>query len=246
MSAPKKRKGLSLDEKRDVIQSLFFSSKDVFNLKDIEKLGAKEGVVQQTIKDVLQSLVDDKIVEVDKIGSGNFYWAFPSKAFLSMTARAEELAARAASEEAACAELDAKVAELSAGREDSVRGAAKSARKPAMRLTPLLFPAPPDGSPSMIRPRTMLQAGRAEKLVQLASLKADREDLETRLKQFADSDPDALKEMQIKAGIAKKCSDRCVRTTSACTRLSIECCLIEACVRLFAGGLTMCGHLRST
>lgn len=35
----------------------------------------------QTIKDVLQSLVDDGMVELEKVGAKNFYWAFPSKAF---------------------------------------------------------------------------------------------------------------------------------------------------------------------
>ena len=36
-------------------------------------------VVSQAVKEVLQSLVDDALVDFDKIGSGNFYWALPSK-----------------------------------------------------------------------------------------------------------------------------------------------------------------------
>jgi hypothetical protein len=35
--------------------------------------------VTQTIKDVVQSLVDDGLVELEKIGSANYYWSFPSK-----------------------------------------------------------------------------------------------------------------------------------------------------------------------
>jgi hypothetical protein len=38
-------------------------------------------LVFQTIKDVNQSLVDDNLVETDKIGSGAFFWALPSKGF---------------------------------------------------------------------------------------------------------------------------------------------------------------------
>jgi hypothetical protein len=44
MSAPKKRKGLTLEEKREVMLEIFFTSKEVFNLKDLEKLGSKAGV----------------------------------------------------------------------------------------------------------------------------------------------------------------------------------------------------------
>jgi hypothetical protein len=40
----------------------------VFQLKDIEKLGVKKGVIAQAIKDVLQSLVDDNLVCCEKIG----------------------------------------------------------------------------------------------------------------------------------------------------------------------------------
>ena len=39
----------------------------------------KQGVVQQTIKDINQSLIDDFLVLSDKIGSANFFWSFPSK-----------------------------------------------------------------------------------------------------------------------------------------------------------------------
>lgn len=37
----------------------------------------------QTIKDVNQSLVDDNLVQTDKIGSGAFFWALPSQGFQS-------------------------------------------------------------------------------------------------------------------------------------------------------------------
>ena len=51
-------------------------------MKELEKLGSKRGVVQQTVEEVVKSLVDDRLVECEKIGSGNFYWAFPSKSFI--------------------------------------------------------------------------------------------------------------------------------------------------------------------
>ena len=33
-----------------------------------------------TVKDVLQSLVDDSMVDSERIGTSNYFWAFPSKA----------------------------------------------------------------------------------------------------------------------------------------------------------------------
>lgn len=40
-----------------------------FQLKELEKLGPKKGVISQTVKDVVQSLVDDDLVSKDKIGT---------------------------------------------------------------------------------------------------------------------------------------------------------------------------------
>ena len=75
------KKGLSLEEKRHKILEIYYERKEVFNLKEIEKIGAKKGVVFQTIKDVNQSLVDDNLVQFDKIGAGAFFWSLPSMAY---------------------------------------------------------------------------------------------------------------------------------------------------------------------
>jgi hypothetical protein len=101
-----KRKGLSLEEKRQKMLDIFFESKDVFTLKELEKIGSKAGVVSNTIKDVVQSLVDDRLVDIEKIGSGNYYWAFPSKALVAVRSRADELAAALAADNALCNELE--------------------------------------------------------------------------------------------------------------------------------------------
>ena len=75
------KKGLSLEEKRERILGIYYEKKDIFNLKEIEKLGAKRGVVFQAIKEVNQSLVDDNLVQFDRIGAGAFFWAFPSEGY---------------------------------------------------------------------------------------------------------------------------------------------------------------------
>lgn len=44
-------------------------------LKELEKLGPKKGVISQSVKDVIQSLVDDDLVLKDKIGTSvSFYF----------------------------------------------------------------------------------------------------------------------------------------------------------------------------
>lgn len=76
-----KRKGMSATDKRRVILKIYHDKKEPLNLKEMEKEATKLGVVEQTIKDMNQSLVDDFEVLSDKIGGGNFYWSFPSKVY---------------------------------------------------------------------------------------------------------------------------------------------------------------------
>jgi hypothetical protein len=45
-----KRKGLTVDEKRERMLEIFHDSADVFVLKDIEKIAVKKGIISQTVK----------------------------------------------------------------------------------------------------------------------------------------------------------------------------------------------------
>ncbi|KAG5460541.1 MAG: Mnd1 family-domain-containing protein [Olpidium bornovanus] len=57
------------------------SQRDFFQLKELEKIGPKQkGIVAQSVKEALQSLVDDNLVTMEKIGTSNYYWSFPSTA----------------------------------------------------------------------------------------------------------------------------------------------------------------------
>ena len=37
-------------------------------------------LASMSVKDVVQSLVDDDMIDTDRIGTSNYFWAFPSKA----------------------------------------------------------------------------------------------------------------------------------------------------------------------
>ncbi|CAL8101480.1 unnamed protein product [Calicophoron daubneyi] len=76
-----KRKGLSLEEKRQKMLDFFYEKKDFFQLKEVERLCHKEkGINAMSVKDVLMSLVNDELVDTEKIGTCVYFWAFPNKA----------------------------------------------------------------------------------------------------------------------------------------------------------------------
>lgn len=81
-----------MEEKRSRMMEIFFETKDVFQLKDIEKIAPKsKGITPMSVKEVLQSLVDDNMVDTERVGTSNYYWAFPSKALHARKRRLEEL-----------------------------------------------------------------------------------------------------------------------------------------------------------
>ncbi|XP_023951005.1 meiotic nuclear division protein 1 homolog [Bicyclus anynana] len=76
-----KKRGLSADEKKIRMLEIFHKSKDFFQLKELEKIAPKEkGITMQSVKEVVQSLVDDHLVDSEKIGTSIYFWSFPSKA----------------------------------------------------------------------------------------------------------------------------------------------------------------------
>ncbi|KAF6253902.1 putative MND1 domain-containing protein [Scenedesmus sp. NREL 46B-D3] len=114
-----KRKGLSLEEKRDKVLEVFTESADVFVLKDVEKLAARKGVVLQTIKEVLQSLVDDGMVNQEKIGSSNYFWAFPAEQSTKIINDIERTKHEIAAAEKRQQEMVSQVQQAKQGKEDS-------------------------------------------------------------------------------------------------------------------------------
>lgn len=110
---------MSLEEKRAAMLNIFHEMKEAFTLKELEKLGTKAGVVTQTIKDVVQSLIDDNMVELEKIGASNYYWSFPSKTLCLKRNRIDAARAGVTAAEKSITDLEFTIASLSAGRSDS-------------------------------------------------------------------------------------------------------------------------------
>ncbi|CAB3234322.1 unnamed protein product [Arctia plantaginis] len=95
-----KKRGLSAEEKKIRMLEIFHQSKDFFQLKELEKIAPKEkAITMQSVKEVVQSLVDDHLVDSEKIGTSIYFWSFPSKAknaqkrkFLDLQTELEECA----------------------------------------------------------------------------------------------------------------------------------------------------------
>lgn len=89
------------------------------SIKDLEKAIPQVASINgMQVKDYLQSLSDDNKIRVEKIGSGNWYWSFPSdekKAKEAALDKAQDDYDKAA---AVVADLHAKVDEAGAARED--------------------------------------------------------------------------------------------------------------------------------
>ncbi|KAK9102248.1 hypothetical protein Sjap_019502 [Stephania japonica] len=114
-----KKRGLSLEEKREKMLQIFYDSQDFFLLKELEKSGPKKGVISQSVKDVIQSLVDDDLVSKDKIGSSIYFWSFPSCAGNQLRNAYHKLEADLKSNKKRLSELNAQRDNLKKGREES-------------------------------------------------------------------------------------------------------------------------------
>ncbi|KAK3264272.1 Meiotic nuclear division protein 1 [Cymbomonas tetramitiformis] len=114
-----KKKGVSLEEKRDRILGIFHESKSCWLLKDVEKEGAKRGVIFQSVKEVLQGLIDDDMVYVDKIGTSNWYWSFPSAASNKTRVKRAALEEELSSAKKRQKELEKQKSSAASSREDT-------------------------------------------------------------------------------------------------------------------------------
>lgn len=115
-----KKKGLSFEEKRDRMLEVFYNHKDVFQLKDLEKICPKEkGIIAQSVKEVLTSLCDDGLVDTEKVGTSVYFWAFPSKALNLRKRKLEELEEKLSTLKRKKEVAVKQLAEAKVGKEDS-------------------------------------------------------------------------------------------------------------------------------
>lgn len=104
-------------QKQATILSWFHKTALAYSIKDLEKmLPSVASINGMAVKDYLQALQDDSLIRAEKIGSGNWYWSFPSEAKKAK----ETLLAKAQAEfdkaNATATELQAKVDQAGTAR----------------------------------------------------------------------------------------------------------------------------------
>ena len=75
-------------------------------------------IVSQSVKDVLQTLVDDNLVDTDKIGTSVYFWAFPSKATATRKNRLAEVEGQVEQANKRLKTAEANLKEVKKGREE--------------------------------------------------------------------------------------------------------------------------------
>lgn len=98
---------------------IFYESQDFFLLKELEKLGPRKGVISQSVKDVVQSLVDDDLVSKEKIGTSVYFWSLPSCAGNQLRNVYRKLESDLQTSKNRLEELTEQSNELKKGREES-------------------------------------------------------------------------------------------------------------------------------
>ncbi|KAF8052945.1 hypothetical protein N665_1485s0013 [Sinapis alba] len=82
-------------------------------------MGPKKGVISQSVKDVIQSLVDDDLVAKDKIGISVYFWSLPSCAGNQLRSVRQKLETDLQGSNKKLAELVDQCEALKKGREES-------------------------------------------------------------------------------------------------------------------------------
>ncbi|KAF9580626.1 Meiotic nuclear division protein 1 [Lunasporangiospora selenospora] len=114
------KKGVSAAEKRTRLLELFHESGTFHKLQELEKTAPKlKGIVQQSVKDVLQALVEDGLVTCEKIGTSNYYWSFPSAIQQSKNAKVQGLKDEIQRLETVNQDLEASLQQAASGRQDN-------------------------------------------------------------------------------------------------------------------------------
>ncbi|XP_073432488.1 meiotic nuclear division protein 1 homolog isoform X2 [Dendrobates tinctorius] len=192
-----KKRGLSVEEKRTKMMEIFFES-DVFQLKDLEKIAPKQkGITSMSVKDVLQSLVDDGMVDSERIGTSNYFWAFPSKALHARKRKLEMLESQTSEAVQKKKQLEQSVQKAKVGRQDT--RAPDSETDPSFRTKPDFLDS--ELQIQCLEERTKL----AEKL---AALRQQREQFMTELEKYKECDPDVIDEIRKANQVAKEAVNR--------------------------------------
>lgn len=82
---------MSRDDKRKRLLAILTEGQEFYPLKDLEQMAKYKGMIQNEVKDILQELLDDALVDSVKIGSSLYYWSFANKSHKTKLQKRDEL-----------------------------------------------------------------------------------------------------------------------------------------------------------
>jgi len=97
---------------------IYHKTQQVYTEKEIIALAAKAGVNANSIPDIHQSLIDDGLVEKEKIGGSNYCWSFKAKKDRMAQKHHEETLKQIEELKPKVEEASAKLADAKRGREE--------------------------------------------------------------------------------------------------------------------------------
>jgi hypothetical protein len=181
-------------------RSIYHKTNQVYTEKEIIALAAKAGVNANSIPEIHQSLVDDALVEKEKIGGSNYCFSFKAK---------KDRVAQKAHQQTldVIQELKPKVEEASADLADAKRG-----REEEDGTTSATTAAGEGGAGDGDKANTSGGAGgRAAKLRRMTELEKRKTAIQAELDSLKENDPAALadleKELKLVIGAAHRWTD---------------------------------------
>jgi DNA-binding transcriptional regulator YhcF (GntR family) len=111
------------------VYSIYHKTQQVYTEKEIIALAAKAGVNANSIPDVHQSLIDDGLVEKEKIAGSNYCWSFKAKKDRMAQKQHEQTLKQIEDLKPKVEEASAKLADAKRGREEGEDGGESRAKK---------------------------------------------------------------------------------------------------------------------
>ena len=109
------KKGLSFDQKKEVLLAAMLASGTIHNMQEVESLGKRNKIIPQAIKEVVEALLAERTISMEKVGTQNIYWAFPSQRKAGLLAQRDYLTSQ-------LSEAKAKLEAAKARKSECMRG----------------------------------------------------------------------------------------------------------------------------
>ena len=198
----------------------------MYTEKEILSVVAKAGVNANSIPDIIQGLIDDALVEKEKIGGSNYFWSFKAKKDRMAQIQNEKTLKLIEELKPQVAEAEARLSDAKRGREEeeddddddeeekdlNLKDNGNEEKKDKESSDDATSPSTINAAATSTKKRVGDDgSGRAKKLARLSELGQQKNELEKELEKLKENDPAALadleKELQLVIQSANRWTD---------------------------------------